>query len=97
MERAITGEYPSAVGTEVALAKLDQRTTTLEREVSELKRQAADHHSSDTSRWDGFLIAFGKLEAKVEGLNGRMAGYLLAGMLLASVVAVVAQYALRGR
>ncbi len=93
-ERTITGEFPRA---DVELARLDQRVVTVEREVSELKRQASDHHASDTSRWDGFLIAFGKLEAKVEGLNGRMAGYLLAGMLLASVVAVVAQYAIKGR
>lgn len=80
---------------EVALGRLEVRMTTVEREIAEIKRKSDDHHTNDTQRWDNFLINFGALQAKVEKLDGRMAGYLLAGMLLAAVVAVIAQVMLK--
>jgi hypothetical protein len=63
-----------------------QRITTLEREMSETRHRL----DKDSSEWQAFLISFGELKAQLAGLNGRVAGYLLAGSLLAAIVAVLA-------
>jgi hypothetical protein len=74
----------------VQLGRIDIRVSTVEREISDLKHHNENHRNDDGKRWDSLLIAFGELKAKVEGMNGRMAGYLIAGMLLAAVVSVLA-------
>jgi len=72
-------------------ALLDQRLKTLEREVGEIRRR----HDTEGTEWAQFLIAFGKLEAKVEGLSGRLAGYVVAGGVLAGGLALLGQFLMR--
>ena len=72
-------------------AVLEQRLTTLEREMGEVRRR----HQDDTLAWESFLKDFGALRARVEGLAGRLAGYVLAGSVLAGGLALVAQFIIR--
>jgi hypothetical protein len=75
----------------VATAELNIRVQTLEREIAEMKRYNEQHRDNDSRRWDDLLVRFGELKAKVEGLNGRMAGYVVAGSILSGGLALLAQ------
>jgi hypothetical protein len=70
---------------------IEQRMKTLEREVGEIRRR----HDIDAKDWSDFLIAFGELKAKVEGLSGRVAGYVVAGSMLAAGLAFLGQFIIR--
>lgn len=66
--------------------RFDQRLTTLEREMGEARR----HRESDGAEWGTFLVQFGHLQAQLAGLKGQLAGYLLAGSVLAAGVGILA-------
>lgn len=70
---------------------LEQRIITLEREMGEVRRRQIE----DAKDWAAFLVAFGELKAKVEGLSGRLAGYVVAGSVVTGALAVLAQFLLR--
>ena len=66
-------------------ASLLARVDGCERDIRDLKQGRA----KDSDKLD-------ELIAQVAGLNGRMAGYLVAGMVLAAGVATLMQQAMKG-
>lgn len=62
----------------------------------ELANRESSRDKREASReWTQLLLTVGRLDAKMEGLNGRLAGYLIAGATLAGALSFVASRVLR--
>ncbi len=66
---------------------------SLEQQMTRLWQREAEK----ATEWTTFLIQFGELKAKVEGLSGRLAGYVVAGSVLTGGLALLVQFLLHGR